>query len=182
MRITRHALVQTVPELTYAQAELDKQRRDEGYQFTRCTGRRTRFLGMPSWHRLVELLRTNDVLQASDYDVHWWVDRGQVPEVERPNIPLEPQVMQTSRQQQRARPHQRGAGLRGSRHERSLFERLDGNNRAATPPSTLPSRMAREVVPPEQVFVWQAMPPPVTASTTTTTTAPSRPSLPAMPQ
>ncbi|KAG5952363.1 hypothetical protein E4U57_006183 [Claviceps arundinis] len=70
MRITRHALAQTVPELTYAQAELEKQRRDESHQFTRCTGRRTRSLGMPCWHRLVELLRTNDVLQASDYDVH----------------------------------------------------------------------------------------------------------------
>ncbi|KAG6043067.1 hypothetical protein E4U33_001768, partial [Claviceps sp. LM78 group G4] len=184
MRITNYALGETVPQLDYARAELDKQRRDAGYQFTRCEGRHTRSLSLPCWHRLAELLRTSGVLQASDYHVHWWVDRGQTPEVEveRPNIPLEPQVIQTSRRQQRARPHQRGAGLHGSRREPSLFERLDTNNRAATPPSTLPLRMARAAVPPEQVFVWRVPPPAVTASTTTTTTtaptAPSRSSLP----
>ncbi|KAG5964763.1 hypothetical protein E4U56_002052, partial [Claviceps arundinis] len=157
---------------------LDKQRRDAGYQFTRCKGRHIRSLGLPCWHRLAEVLRTSGVPQASDYHVYWWVDRSQTAEVEveRPNIPLEPQIIETSRRQQRARPHQRGAGPRGSRREPSLFDRLDSNNRAATPPSTLPSRMARVAVPPEQVFVWRVPPPAVTASTTTT--APSQPFLP----
>ncbi|KAG6084930.1 hypothetical protein E4U33_002615 [Claviceps sp. LM78 group G4] len=36
MRTTRHALAKTVCQLDYARAELDKQRRDAGYQFTRC--------------------------------------------------------------------------------------------------------------------------------------------------
>ncbi|KAG6302876.1 hypothetical protein E4U45_002528 [Claviceps purpurea] len=46
MRITRYALAKTVPQLDYARAELDKQRRDAGYQFTRCKGRHTSSLGL----------------------------------------------------------------------------------------------------------------------------------------
>ncbi|KAG6248388.1 hypothetical protein E4U23_002998 [Claviceps purpurea] len=46
MRITRYALAKTVPQLDYARVELDKQRRDAGYQFTRCKGRHTSSLGL----------------------------------------------------------------------------------------------------------------------------------------
>ncbi|KAG5946974.1 hypothetical protein E4U59_002542, partial [Claviceps monticola] len=180
-KITRHALLKTSEQLKYARAELEKQRLDSSYQFSPCEGRYTRSKGLPCWHRLAELWRTSGILQVSDYHVHWWVDRNQNAEdVERPNVPLEPRPLETRRRQQHSR-HQRGAGPRGTRRDPSLFERLDANNRAASPPSSLPSRMITQRaavvppgVPPGRVFMFQATPP-ATATPNTATTALSRP-------
>ncbi|KAI1507958.1 hypothetical protein KJE20_11725 [Pyrenophora tritici-repentis] len=83
--------------------------------------------------------------------------------------PLELQVLESTQRRQRARRHQRGAGKRGGRRDPSLLERLDSNNRAAAPPSTLPARMTESSVPAENVFVFQSKQPASTTPTTATT-------------
>ncbi|KAA8623865.1 hypothetical protein PtrV1_05171 [Pyrenophora tritici-repentis] len=83
--------------------------------------------------------------------------------------PLELQVLESTQRRQRARRHQRGAGKRGGRRDPSLLERLDSNNRAAAPPSTLPARMTESSVPAENVFVFQSRQPASTTPTTATT-------------
>ncbi|EDU46134.1 predicted protein [Pyrenophora tritici-repentis Pt-1C-BFP] len=85
------------------------------------------------------------------------------------SINIELQVLESTQRRQRARRHQRGAGKRGGRRDPSLLERLDSNNRAAAPPSTLPARMTESSVPAENVFVFQSKQPASTTPTTATT-------------
>ncbi|KAG6070050.1 hypothetical protein E4U33_004425 [Claviceps sp. LM78 group G4] len=93
-KTTRYALLQISDQLKNARAEREKQRLDSSYQFSPCEGRFTISRGLPCWHRLAELWRTSGTLQASDYHVHWWVDRNQIAEdVERPGVPLEPRPL-----------------------------------------------------------------------------------------